>query len=152
MGSRFLIKYILYLLALLGLLYIDILPLSNILNSFQIELISKALGLFLDIEGNRIIITPHYRLIIERDCNGLMVYYIFLATILALRAELRYKIIWASLGYITITAVNIFRIFIITNLVLRAKSNFYLAHDIFGNILLFITAISLFALFIKFNR
>lgn len=153
MGSKFLIKYIFYIVILFGVFYLDFSPIANLINSFQIDLISNFLSLFLDnIDGRDIIISSHYKLVIERDCNGLMVYYIFLATILASNVEWRYKILWVFIGYVVISAVNIFRIFIITNLVLESRSNFHLAHDIFGNILLFITAISLFLIFIKLVR
>jgi exosortase/archaeosortase family protein len=138
---------------LFGLFYLDISPLSKIVNSTQIDLISDTLKLLLDnIEGNKIIITPHYNLIIEKNCNGLMVYFLFIATILATNISFKDKLIWITIGYITITVVNILRIYLITKFVLIDKSNFYLAHNIFGNLLLFFTSIGLFFIFITYRK
>jgi len=118
-----------------------------------LDLISKILSLFLDnIYQDRIEITSHYNLIIERDCNGLMVYFLFLSTILATNISLLSKFSWALISYFVISIINIFRIYIITLLVLEDESNFYLAHNILGNIMLFLTAVSLFLIFIRRRR
>ncbi|NPA61077.1 MAG: hypothetical protein GXO06_02195, partial [Epsilonproteobacteria bacterium] len=83
--ERFTRRYILNIVILFGLLYLDISPISNVVNSMQIDLISNILSLIIDnIEQNRVVITEHYSLIIEKDCNGLIVYFILLATILAM--------------------------------------------------------------------
>jgi len=152
-GIKFIRVYIISLVILFGLFYLDISPLSKGVNDFQIEIISKILSLFLDnISSNRIVITPHYGLIIEKNCNGLMVYFIFLATIVALSNSFRELLFWGVIGYVVIGVVNIVRIYIIARLVLINRSNFYLAHDIFGNILLFLTAILLLFIFLRVNR
>ncbi len=146
--NRFIKLYTLNILILFGIFYIDMSPIADIVNSFQIDLISKILSLFLDnIYQDRIEITSHYNLIIERDCNGLMVYFLFLSTILATNISLLSKFLWALIGYFVISIINIFRIYIITLLVLDDESNFYLAHNILGNIM----AIFKLAVFSIFN-
>ncbi len=69
--NRFIKLYTLSILILFTLFYIDISPIANIINSFQINLISKTLSLFLDnIYQNRIEITPHYNLVIEVEIGN----------------------------------------------------------------------------------
>ncbi len=92
-------------------------------------IISNILSLIIDnIEQNRVVITEHYSLIIEKDCNGLIVYFILLATILAMNTTILCRVTWGIIGYISVTLVDIFRIYMITELVMIDRSNFYLAH------------------------
>jgi len=81
-----------------------------------------------------------------------MVYFLFLATILATNSSIKEKILWATIGYLTIGIINILRIYLITKIVLIDKSNFYLAHNIFGNLLLFFTSLGLFFMFLRYRK
>jgi len=153
--KKFLFLYWLNIILLFGLFYWDKSPIATYINNIQTDFIANMVALFLDeniIKGHEIIITKRYSLIIENACNGLVPYYFYLASILAFPSTLKHKIKWAIIGYITINIVNIFRIWIITKLVLESKNNFSLAHDWIGNIMLVITALGLFILFIKTRK
>jgi exosortase/archaeosortase family protein len=90
-------------------------------------------------------------LVIDKSCNGFIPYFFFLASIIAFPSTLRDKIKWAILGYLILSLLNIFRIWFISQLVMREEENFSLAHDYLGNIFLVFSALMLFIFFIK-NR
>jgi len=100
-------------------------------------------------EGNHIFITPTFALVIDKACNGLIPYLFFLASILAFPSTFRHKIKWAILGYLLLSLLNVLRIWFITQMVIQQKSNFSLAHDYLGNMLLVTTALILFITFIN---
>ena len=150
--KRFLILYWLNIALLFAILYWDISPIAQIINSLQTDFVAYATSLLLDenmMRGHEIIINRHYSLIIENACNGMVPYLFFVASINAFPSTIQHKILWAILGYITINIVNIFRIWVITQMVLESKSNFSLAHDWIGNILLITVSLALFILFVK---
>jgi len=119
-------------------------------NSFQTNLTSHTISLLIDnMEGNRIIINPHYSLVIEKACNGVVPYLFLLSSILAFPSTIKNRVIWATLGYVVITVLNIFRIWLITKLVEMGVDNFSLAHDFIGNAILILTSLLLFMGFIK---
>jgi len=64
-------------------------------------------------------------------------------------SSLAHKIKWSIIGYISITLINVLRIWIITTVVSIDKEYFTLVHDYFGNILLLATYI---VLVIAFRR
>jgi len=149
---KFIILYWLNIALFFLVLYFDISPIANIINPLQTDFTANLVSFTLDknqIIGHEIIINKHYKLIIEKACNGLIPYIFFLASIFAFPSTLRHKIKWSIIGYITITAINTFRIWLVTKLVLAQADNFSLAHDFIGNAILILTAIVLFILFIK---
>ena len=153
--KKFLILYWFNIALLFTIFYIDISPIANIVNSIQTNFTSYLTSLTLpnnQMVGDKIIIDSHYNLIIEKDCNGLIPYLFFLASIIAFPSSLQHKLKWLIYGYIAIISINIFRIWLITKVVLESKSNFSLAHDFIGNAILIFTALLLFILFIKTRK
>ncbi|CAA6815361.1 MAG: Unknown protein, partial [uncultured Sulfurovum sp.] len=150
--KKFLLTYWLGIILLFALFYWEHSPLSLFINNLQTNLTALATSLSLPegmVEVHRIFITEHYVLIIEKACNGLIPYLFFLASILAFPSTLIHKIKWAIMGYLFITAMNVFRIWFVTQFVLQEQKNFYLAHDYLGNGLLILTGLILFSSFIK---
>jgi exosortase/archaeosortase family protein len=68
---------------------------------------------------------------------------------MAFPAKPFHKLKWAIMGYMVISSINIFRIWLITQFVIEEKSHFSLAHDYIGNLLLILTGLLLFFFFIK---
>ncbi|CAA6825779.1 MAG: Unknown protein, partial [uncultured Sulfurovum sp.] len=150
--KKFLLTYWLGIILLFALFYWEHSPLSLLINNLQTNLTTLLTSLSLPkgmVEAHRIFITEHYALIIEKACNGLIPYLFFLASILAFPSTLIHKIKWAIMGYLFITAMNVFRIWFVTQFVLQEQKNFYLAHDYLGNGLLILTGLILFSSFIK---
>ena len=153
--KNFLFTYWISMALLFAIFYWDFSPISAIVNTAQTDLTSFLTSLILPMnmmEGNHIFITSNYSLVIEKACNGMILYLFFLAPIIAFPALYEHKIKWAIGGYIIIMMVNIFRIWLITQLVLEERSNFSFAHDYLGNILLIITSILLFIAFVKSRK
>jgi exosortase/archaeosortase family protein len=141
------------IILLFGIFYWDISIVAEVVNSFQTNLTSHTISLLMDnMEGNEIIINPHYSLVIEKACNGVVPYLLLLSSILAFPSTIKNRVIWATLGYITITVLNIFRIWLITKIVEMGVDNFSLAHDFIGNAILILTSLLLFLGFIRSNR
>jgi exosortase/archaeosortase family protein len=150
--KKFILLYWFNIAILFSIFYFDISPVADIVNSIQTDFTSYLTSLTLpsnQMVGNRILIDFNYSLIIEKDCNGLIAYLFFLASIFAFPSTTIHKFKWAIYGYIAIISINIFRIWLITKLVLYEKDNFSLAHDFIGNTLLIFTALVLFIVFIK---
>jgi exosortase/archaeosortase family protein len=125
------------------------------LNQLQTDLTTYIISLILNdeiIKGYEIIINSHYSLVIEKACNGMVPYLFFLASIIAFPSTLLHKIKWVLVGYIIITTINIFRIWLVAKLVLAEVDNFSLAHDFIGNAILIFTALTLFILFVKTKK
>lgn len=140
---------------LFGLFYWDLSPLSHALNQEQTNLTSYLTSLTLVdsmMDQHHILINSHYALVIEKACNGMIPYLFFLASIIAFPSTLMHKIKWAMMGYIIISAMNIFRIWLITQFVLHGRNHFSLAHDYIGNALLIFTGLALFIWFVKSRR
>ena len=153
--KKFLLTYWVSVAILFIVFYWDFSPLGSVINLWQTELTSFLTSMVLPpnmVENNSIFISSTYNLLIEKACNGMILYLFFLAPIIAFPATLKHKIGWAIGGYFVIVIVNIFRIWLITQLVLEERSNFSFAHDYLGNILLIITAISLFVAFVKSRK
>jgi exosortase/archaeosortase family protein len=150
--KKFLFLYWFNSIILFAILYWDISPIADIVNTIQTDFISYLTSLILptnQMQGNNIIINQHYHLIIEKACNGLIPYLLFLASIIAFPSDIKHKLIWTVVGYITIIGINIFRIWLITKLVLQEEENFSFAHDFIGNTLLIFSSLLLFILFVK---
>jgi exosortase/archaeosortase family protein len=153
--KKFLLTYWTGIALLFGLFYWDLSPFSQSINHLQTEFTTFLTSLSLN-EGmmfeHRITITDHYGLVIEKACNGIIPYLFFLASILAFPSTLLHKIKWAIMGYLFISAMNVFRIWFVTQLVLKERNNFSLAHDYLGNGLLILTGLLLFTWFVKSRK
>ncbi|MCK4442842.1 MAG: archaeosortase/exosortase family protein [Sulfurovaceae bacterium] len=150
--KRFLITYWLSICLLFAIFYWELSPISIYLNNIQTNLTSFLTSLTLPsvmMENHHIFISPKYQLVIEKACNGIIPYLFCLAPIIAFPATLIHKIKWAIFAYLIIIMINIFRIWFITQLVLQEPSNFSLAHNYLGNIMLILTSLILFILFVK---
>ena len=153
--KKFILIYWLNIALLFIIFYWNISPLANIINSLQTDFTTYLVSLTLNenlTKSYEILINNHYSLVIEKACNGMIPYIFFLASIFAFPATIKHKIKWAIIGYIIITAINIFRIWLVTKLVLAEIDNFSLAHDFIGNSILIFTALLLFIIFIKTKR
>ncbi len=150
--KRFLLTYWIGIALLFAIFYWDISPISTTINNIQTNLTAFLTSLILPLgmlEDYKIFIDPHYALVIEKACNGMIPYLFFLASIIAFPSTLIHKVKWAIMGYFFITTINIFRIWFVTQFVLEEKSNFSLAHDYLGNGLLILTGLILFTSFVK---
>lgn len=153
--KKFILSYWLGMLLLFALFYWDYSPISNILNQLQTNLTAWLTSLSLPegmMEAHKIFVTEQYHLVIEKACNGMIPYLFFLASIIAFPATLMHKVKWAIMGYLFISAINVFRIWFVTQFVLQSQNNFSLAHDYLGNALLIVTGLLLFTSFIKTRK
>jgi len=150
--KKFLLTYWLGIILLFALFYWNQSPISDFINHVQTNLTSLFTSFTLKegmMEGHRIFITQHYALVIEKDCNGIVPYLFFLASIIAFPSTSIHKLKWAIFGYLFISLINVFRIWFVTQFVIHEKENFSLAHDYLGNGLLILTGLVLFTSFIK---
>ena len=155
--KRFIALYLLFLAIFFTFLYAQTNPLSSYLNDLQTALTLALLNLFLDpsqLQGIDIWINPHYKIIINRSCNGMVPILFLFAAIIAYRASLKYKFFWMVSGYFLFTLVNALRILLVVYFVQQeaGRGNFYWSHDLLGNLLLMATGLTLFVLFIKTAR
>jgi len=153
--KKFLLSYWLSIPLLFALFYWEVSPFSLAINEFQTNLTALLTSFSLPqgmIETHRIFITEHYALVIEKACNGMIPYLFFLASIIAFPSTLIHKVKWALIGYLFISAINVFRIWFVTQFVLQEQNNFSLAHDYLGNGLLILTGLILFTSFIKTRK
>jgi len=152
---KFLLTYWIGIALFFGIFYWDGSPLGLLINQYQTNLTSYLTSLTLPNEmmnNYRIFITNNYSLIIEKACNGIIPYLFFLASIMAFPATLLHKVKWAIFGYILISLINTFRIWMVTQFVLQEQNNFSLAHDYLGNALLIFTGLMLFIVFVKSRK
>jgi exosortase/archaeosortase family protein len=150
--KKFLLTYWLGILLLFAFFYWEQSPFSEVINNIQTSLTALITSFSLKegmMQGHRIIITEHYALVIEKACNGMIPYLFFLASIIAFPSTLTHKLKWAIMGYLFISSINIFRIWFVTQFTMHEQSNFSLAHDFLGNVLLILTGLILFTSFIK---
>ncbi len=150
--KKFLLTYWLGIATLFAIFYWDLSPISATINNIQTNLTALLTSLSLPsgmMTEHKIFISPHYALVIEKACNGMIPYLFFLASIIAFPSTIKHTIKWAIIGYIFITFINIFRIWFVTLFVLEEKSNFSLAHDYLGNGILILTGLLLFTSFVK---
>ncbi len=152
--KRFIALYFLYLLILFILFYTDISILSTLVNEAQTKLTIFFLKIFLapgQLQGVDIWINPHYKIIINQACNGLIPILFLFASIFAYPSTLWHKIYWMIVGYTVFTLVNVFRILFVVYFVEQkaGRENFYWSHDLVGNVLLMAVGLGLFIAFIK---
>ncbi len=153
--KKFILSYWLGIVLLFALFYWDYSPMSTIVNDFQKDITALLTAQLLPLgmmEDYHIFINEHYSLVIEKACNGMIPYLFFLASILAFPASIMHKVKWAMMGYLFISAINVFRIWFVTQFVLQSQNNFSLAHDYLGNALLIVTGLILFISFIKTRK
>ena len=152
---KFLLTYWIGIAFFFGIFYWEESPLSLMVNHLQTDLTSFLTSLTLPQEmmtNTHIGISSHYSLVIEKACNGMIPYLFFLALIVAFPSTLSHKIKWALFAYLTIVAMNTFRIWMVTQLVLMEEGNFSFAHDYLGNALLIGTGLVLFVAFVKSRK
>ncbi|UPT77790.1 exosortase/archaeosortase family protein [Sulfurovum sp. XGS-02] len=152
--KRFIALYFLYLLILFTLFYADTSLLSKLVNEEQTKLTVFFLKMFLapgQLQGIDIWINPHYKIIINQACNGLVPILFLFASIFAYPSTLLHKIYWMMIGYTVFTLVNVFRILLVVYFVEQkaGRENFYWSHDLMGNLLLMAVGLGLFITFIK---
>ena len=153
--KKFLLSYWLGIALLFTLFYWEVSPLSSSLNNMQTNITAYFTSLSLPMgmmEAHKIFISDSYALVIEKACNGMIPYLFFLASILAFPSTFEHKVKWAIIGYVFISAMNVFRIWFVTQFVIQEQNNFSLAHDYLGNGLLILTGLILFTSFIKTRK
>jgi exosortase/archaeosortase family protein len=155
--KRFIALYFLFLAILFTLFYADTNIFSTMLNEGQSTLTLMLLDLFLDpgqLKGIDIWINPHYKIIINQACNGMIPILFLFASILAYPSSLWHKLFWMGTGYIVFSLVNVLRILMVVYFVEQkeGQGNFYWSHDFIGNALLMGVGLGLFIAFIKTSR
>lgn len=155
--KRFSVLYLLLLLLLFALVYADTNIVATSINEAQTALTLFFLDLFLEpaqLQGVEIWINPHYKIIIDQACNGLIPILFLFAAILAYPSYVRHKILWMGLGYLLFSLVNILRILLVVYFVKQeeGQGNFYWSHDLLGNALLMGVGLGLFIAFIKTSK
>jgi len=152
--KRFIALYFLFLALLFTFFYADTSAVSTFLNEGQTKLTLFFLDIFLapdQLVGIDIIINPHYKIIINQACNGIIPILFLFASILAYPSGIAHKILWMFIGYMLFSIVNILRILLVVYFVEAegGRENFYWSHDLLGNVILIVLGLGLFVLFIK---
>ncbi len=152
--KKFVALYFLFLAVLFTLFYADTSVISNTINNTQTKLSLFLLNIFLEpgqLKGIDIWINPHYKIIINQACNGMIPILFLWASILAYPSTIWHKTVWMGIGYILFTFVNIFRILLVVHFTEQeaGQANFYWSHDLLGNSILMIVGLGLFIAFIK---
>ncbi len=103
------------------------------------------------LKGIDIWINPHYKIIINKACNGVIPILFLFASVLAYPSRVTHKIVWMVLGYVLFSVVNVARILLVVHFTQTGKGqeDFYWSHDLVGNALLMLTGLGLFIAFIK---
>ena len=155
--KTFIQLYLLSLGLLFAFFYAPINPLAVLINRYQTDLTLYLLGLFLEpgqLHGIDIWINPHYKIIINQACNGLIPVFFLWAAIIAYPSSFAHKLFWMITGYVAFVIVNTFRILTVVHFTQQegGQGNFYWSHDLLGNILLTVTGLLLFIVFIQGSR
>lgn len=153
--KKFIISYLLLLPTVFGLFYWDISPIAVFINHYQSESLLYLLDSGLkdgQLQGIDIIISPYYKIIITKACNGMIPYLVLVASVLAYPARWTYRFKWLIIGYIVFSMVNVLRLFIVVHFVTITPDNFPLYHDILGNFLLMSSGLIMFYLFVNGSR
>jgi len=153
MAQRFVVMYLVWLGVLFGLFYWDLSPLSHVPNEWLRLRLLDVLKAGLaegQVRGSDIWINSHYKLIIEKACNGMIPVLMYLASIFAYPSGWRRRILWGIAGSLILLGLNVARIFVVTEYVMRTgREGFSLVHDFGGNLLFMIAGLGLFYLFIR---
>jgi len=155
--KRFIALYFLFLTILFTFFYADTSIVSTFLNDGQTKLTLFFLDIFLppnQLKGIDIWINPHYKIIINQACNGMIPILFLFASILAYPSRVFHKLLWMVLGYVLFSVVNVVRILLVVYFVEgeSGRGNFYWSHDLVGNALLMLVGLGLFIVFIKTAR
>jgi exosortase/archaeosortase family protein len=139
------------LVLLFTLFYLNITPLATFLNELQRGWLMDSLRYFLGdiVQDIYIYSAPNFRIRITYACNGLIPYYLFLASIFAYPSKWLLKIIWAVVGYFAIYWINLLRLLFVTEMTKSGGQNFWWSHDLIGNLMLMVVGLGLFFLFIR---
>ena len=152
--KRFIALYFLFLILLFTFFYADTSAVSTFINDAQTKFTLFCLDIFLkpdQLIGIDIIINPHYKIIINQACNGMIPILFLFASILAYPSGIMLKILWMLIGYVLFSIVNVLRILLVVYFVEGegGRENFYWSHDLLGNTLLMVLGLGLFIMFIK---
>ncbi len=155
--KRFIALYFLFLAILFTFFYADTSIVSNFLNEGQTKLTLFFLAMFLEpnqLKGIDIWINPHYKIIINQACNGMIPILFLFAAILAYPSGKVHKIVWMLIGYVFFSIMNVMRILLVVYFVEGGggSGNFYWSHDLLGNSLLMLLGLGLFISFIKTSK
>jgi exosortase/archaeosortase family protein len=153
MAQRFVLAYFVWLGVLFGLLYWSPSPISEWPNEFLRLKLLAILDAGLpegQVRGSDIWINPHYKLVIEKACNGMIPVLMYLASIFAFPSGWGRRILWGIAGSLILLALNVARVFMVTYFVMEGgRGNFSLSHDVFGNAIFMVTGLALFYAFIR---
>jgi exosortase/archaeosortase family protein len=156
MAQRFVFLYLMWLGMLFGLFYWDLSPLSFAPNEWlRLKLLAVMdLGLAEgQVRGSDIWINPHYKLIIEKACNGMIPTLMYLASIFAYPSSWSRRILWGIAGSLVMLILNVLRIYMVTFVVMQTgREGFSLSHNIFGNAIFMGAVLGMLYLFIRGAR
>ncbi len=152
--KKFIALYFLYLALFFTFFYANTSIVSHTINEEQTKLTLYFLNIFLgpdQLQGIDIWINPHYKIIINQACNGIIPILFLWAAILAYPSTIWHKILWMVMGYLLFSLVNIFRILLVVHFVEQegGRGNFYWSHDLMGNTILMVVGLGLFVVFIR---
>ena len=152
--KRFIALYLLFLVILFTFFYADTSVVSRYLNDGQSNLTLFFLDIFLkpeQLKGIDIWINPHYKIIINQACNGVIPILFLFASIMAYPSTIGHKLLWMGIGYVLFSVVNVVRILLVVYFTEsgEGQADFYWSHDLVGNTLLMITGLGVFIAFIK---
>lgn len=155
--KRFIALYFLFLAVLFTFFYADTSVVSTFLNNGQTKFTLFFLEMFLEpnqLKGIDIWINPHYKIIINQACNGMIPILFLFAAILAYPSGKLQKIVWMFIGYVSFSIMNVVRILLVVYFVEGGggRGSFYWSHDLLGNALLMGLGLGLFILFIKTSK
>jgi exosortase/archaeosortase family protein len=151
------VLYFLFLALLFVFFYAHTSSVSTFLNKGQTKLTLFLLNLFLEpgqLKGIDIWINPHYKIIINQACNGMIPILFLFASILAYPSSILHKLLWMIIGYVAFSVVNIARLLFVTYATQtgNGQEEFYWSHDFVGNAMLMFAGLGLFVAFIKTAR
>jgi exosortase/archaeosortase family protein len=155
--KRFVALYFLFLALLFTFFYADTSVVSTFLNETQTKLTLFFLDTFLEVgqlQGIDIWINPHYKIIINQACNGMIPILFLYASILAYPSSLWHKLVWMVIGYLLFSLVNVIRLLFVVYATKtgQGQEEFYWSHDLVGNAMLMLTGLGLFIVFIRTAR
>jgi len=155
--KRFVALYFLFLALLFTFFYADTSVVSTFLNETQTKLTLFFLDTFLEVgqlQGIDIWINPHYKIIINQACNGMIPILFLYASILAYPSSLWHKLVWMVIGYLLFSFVNVIRLLFVVYATKtgQGQEEFYWSHDLVGNAMLMLTGLGLFIVFIRTAR
>jgi len=150
---QFILRYFLFLAILFTLFYEETSIVSRVLNDAQTNLTLLFVSFFLEpwqLQGIDIWINPHYKIIINQACNGMIPILFLFASILVYSAGIWHKVFWMLLGYLFLSMVNVGRILLVVYVTKESgRAQFYWSHDLVGNVLLLFAGLGLFIAFIQ---